>query len=308
MRIDSEKPSDASPHYLKSVNRAIDHIVRNLDQPLNLDAVAEVACFSPFHFHRIFRALMGETLNQFVRRLRLERALWMLAHQGPRSLTEISLACGFTSLSDFSRRFKEKYGVPPSEFKLDQFRQDRRDELDAALCEHDSNHHLFALPDDVKADNFDLTLRQLPARRVAYLRVLDPFRIGIVTGAAERFVAWAEQRGLADGQWLGYMWDDPVIVEFKDCRYDVGLEVENVEPEGEIGVIEFPPMTVAQIEIRGPIQNEMRAMDWLFKCWLPNSRYVPDDHPFFEAWIGRPFAHGIEHFELYVQIPVKRAR
>ena len=60
--------------YVERVNRAIDHIVRNLAQPLRLEEVSEAAGFSPFHFHRVFKALLGETLNQFVKRQRLERA------------------------------------------------------------------------------------------------------------------------------------------------------------------------------------------------------------------------------------------
>lgn len=51
----------------------------------------------------------------------------------------------------------------------------------------------------------------------------------------------------------------------------------------------------------------MRALDWMFKTWLPSSGFVPTDQPCFEAWIGRPFAHGLEHFELFAQLPVARA-
>ena len=119
--------NDAVLDYVKRINRAIDYIVQNLDQPLKLEIIARAACFSPFHFHRIFRALVGETLNQFIKRLRLERSLWMLSHQPARTLTEISLACGFSSSSDFSRSFKERYGVPPSGFDVDALRAQRRD-------------------------------------------------------------------------------------------------------------------------------------------------------------------------------------
>lgn len=65
-------------------------------------------------------------------------------------------------------------------------------------------------------------------------------------------------------------------------------------------------MTVAEVEIRGPIDLEQRALDWLFGTWLPSSGYVPADLPAFEAWVGRPFAHGLEHVELLAQLPVAR--
>ena len=58
--------------------------------------------------------------------------------------------------------------------------------------------------------------------------------------------------------------------------------------------------------MKGTIELELRALDWLFGTWLPNSAYVPADQPCFESWIGRPFAHGFSHFELHAQIPVRR--
>ena len=81
--------------------------------------MARVACFSSYHFHRIFRALMGETLASFVKRVRLERSVYLLSHRNGASLTEIALACGFSSSSDFSRSFRAAYGVPPRRFDVE---------------------------------------------------------------------------------------------------------------------------------------------------------------------------------------------
>ena len=105
------------------------------------------------------------------------------------------------------------------------------------------------------------------------------------------------------------MWDDPEIVPHEKCRYDVGLEVTDVTPCGEVGRIEFPAMQVAEVEVRGPIDLEMRALDWpLLLMFLPflSSGFVPTEQPGFEAWIGRPFAHGTTHFEIVLQLPVER--
>ena len=75
-----------------------------------------------------------------------------------------------------------------------------------------------------------------------------------------------------------------------------------------MSVLDFPAMRVARVLIRGGIDLEMRALDWLFGTWLPRSGYVPDEQPCFEAWVGRPFAHGFERFELAVHLPVLRNR
>jgi len=300
------EPTDTSLDYVQRVNRAIDYIVSRLDEPLPLETVAKVAHFSPFHFHRVFKSLMGETLNDFTKRVRLERALQMLSHHPGRSLTEIALACGFGSSSDFSRSFKQRYGVPPSAIDLPSFRDERRKELERLGADAGAPHLLTRLPRGENPDGFAATLRTLPPRRVAYLRVLDPYRPDVVVNAAGRLMEWAERAGVADNQWLGYMWEDPEIVPLKDCRYDVAVVADDFEPGGEVGAYDFPAMQVAEIEIRGGIDLEMRAIDWIFGTWLPSSGYVPDNQPAFEAWIGRPFAHGLEHFELRVQVPVVR--
>jgi AraC family transcriptional regulator len=293
--------------YVERVNRAIDHVLAHLDQPLPLDEVARIACFSPFHFHRVWKALVGEPLHQFVRRLRLERAVRMLAHGPRRSLTTIALACGFQSPSDFARCFKQRYGTAPSAFDPAVFRERRRADWQAAIAGED-RHRLDRLPPGQNPDGFVATLRALPPRCVAYRRVADSFRPGVVAAAIAAHVAWAEARGCAGGQWLGWMWEDPEVTAPEHCRYDVGVEVAaGFRADGEVGRLDLPAMTVAQVELRGGVDLELRALDWLFGTWLPSSGFVPAPLPAFEAWIGRPLAHGDRYFELFAQLPVERA-
>lgn len=302
-------PNLANLDYVDRVNRAIDYVTRNLAGPLRLEDVARAACFSPYHFHRIFRGLMGETLAAFVKRVRLERAVYLLSHRRGASLTEIALACGFNSSSDFSRSFRAHYGVPPRVFDVERFRRSRREAMHEYLTAPDERHRLQRLPAGENPDGFAVTLRELPARRVAYIRVHRPYEGDHVVRAIVRLLAWAEAHGLADGQWLGYQWDDPEVVALDKCRYDVGLEIpESVSVSGEVSVTEFPVMTVAELEMAGSIDLEQRALDWLYLTWLPGSGCAPDHQPGFEAWNGRPFAHGMEHFELRLQLPVVDAK
>ncbi len=298
--------------YVERVNLAIDHVVGHLGEPLRLKAVARAAGLSPFHFHRVFQAMVGETLADFVKRVRLERALAMMAHGRKQSLTRIALACGFSSSSDFSRCFRQKYGASPSRFDLAAWRGEHRSALRATVPETAERLHLERL--SVRAgsaaglnpDGFKVRIRDLPARTVAYIRVLNPYRGEAVPRAVRRLHAWAEGHGFADRQWLGYQWENPEITSLEDCQYHVAVEAERFAPRGEIGRYRFPPMAVAQVEIRGGLDLELRALQWLYGVWLPKSGYVPDDQPGFEAWIGRPFAHGMEYFELLAQLPMKR--
>lgn len=284
-------PDLANRDYARRVNRAIDYVTRHLAEPLDLEHIAKIAAFSPFHFHRIFRGLIGETLHDFVKRTRLERALYLRSHTG-RSFTEIALEVGFNSSSDFSRSFKAHFGVSPRAFDLKRWREQGRARITPRAA-------------STGDDRFSVRLRKLDARRIAYLRVFRPFERGRVASAAARFVAWAAQRGLSRGQWLGYMWEEPELVPLEKCRYDVGLEVpDSVALDDEIDELRLPAMTVAELELKGSLELETRAFEWLYGSWLPQSGRVPAHFPVFEAWNGLPFAHGAQHFELRIQLAV----
>lgn len=306
MRTRVGKRASTTLAYTERVNRAIDHVVEHLAEPLRLRAVASAAHLSPFHFHRVFQAMTGETLADFVKRLRLERALAMMSRDTRESITRIALACGFSSSSDFSRSFKQRYGVPPRVFDVDLWRSSHAAALDALVAGTATRRHMQRLPAAENPDSFRVRIRDLPARTVAYIRVANPYRPDAVPKATARLVAWAERYGLADGQWLGYQWENPELVPLEQCRYHIAVVADRFTPEGEVARFRFPAMTVAQVELRGGIELELRALRWLYGAWLPRSGYVPDDHPAFEAFIGRPFAHGLEYFELYAQLPVRR--
>lgn len=387
--------SPTSRRYVERVNLAIDHVLTHLCDPadeggwggwggggLRLNDVARAAMMSPFHFHRVFQALMGETLADFVRRLRLEKALVLMAHSPRRkmSLTTIALSTGFSSSSDFSRAFKQRYNVPPSKFDLAAWRAAHAAELDAIVSAASPNHlsatanpdpaslRLRRLPPASNPDGFTVRIRDLPARTVAYIRVRNPYAGDAVFAALRRLHAWAERHSLAGGQWLGYQWDNPQITALKDCQYYVAVEVPSrpsrslsrgsaMPPSddargrrgragaaekprgarttdggtdegagggtggstggGEIGRFHFPRMIVAQIELHGGIDLELRALHWLYGVWLPRSGYIPDDHPGFEAWIGPPLLNapvadaaatpGANDFHLHIQLPIRRA-
>lgn len=105
------------PAYINSVNKALLFIDENLDTDLSLEIIADVACFSPFHFHRIFKAITNETLNVYINRKRIEKTAAVLLHKPEVSVTALSLQYGFNSNSSFTRAFKHYYGMSPSEFR-----------------------------------------------------------------------------------------------------------------------------------------------------------------------------------------------
>lgn len=89
---------------------------RDYAKPLDVPAVARVAHVSPTHFTRTFRATFGETPHRYLQRRRVERAMFLL-RSGDRSVTEICLEVGFTSLGTFSRTFRDIVGESPSAYR-----------------------------------------------------------------------------------------------------------------------------------------------------------------------------------------------
>ena len=155
------RPRESTDIYRRRVNRVIDHIEDHLTEPLPVEKLARLAHFSPFHFHRIFRSLVGEPLHAFVQRLRLERAVFQMLH-GPRTtLTAIALQAGFASSSDFSRTFKQKYGFSPRGFSRERFLQESkiRQDLLANL-----GYGFGKLPDPRNPDRFRARLVDRPAQ------------------------------------------------------------------------------------------------------------------------------------------------
>ena len=103
--------------YTARINRVMDYIGKNLDSVIDLSLMADIASFSPYHFHRIFTFITGETPNNFVSRIRLEKAAVLLQDRPKESIREIAFECGFVNSSSFSRAFKSFFGISAKEFR-----------------------------------------------------------------------------------------------------------------------------------------------------------------------------------------------
>src|SRR5574343_1501908 len=110
---------NATEQYTQRMNRVLDHIDHHLDQSLEVAALAEVAHFSPFHFHRVFSAWVGEPLGEYVRRRRLEVGALHLAGNARVSVLAVALDVGFGSGEAFARAFKLRFGCTPTALRRD---------------------------------------------------------------------------------------------------------------------------------------------------------------------------------------------
>ncbi len=103
--------------YIKRINKILAYIDENLDSDFSLQTISSIAFYSPFHLHRLFKAITNETLNIYITRKRIERTAMMLIHNKEHNISEIADKYGFNNDSTFSRTFKKVYGQSPSEFR-----------------------------------------------------------------------------------------------------------------------------------------------------------------------------------------------
>ena len=109
--------SQSRNEYLRRVYKVQDYIESNINDSLSIEDLANVAGFSKFHFHRIFKGMMEEPLSRYVNRLKLERATHLLTYRTDMTITDIAYYFGFTDSAVFSRTFKSQYGVSPSHYR-----------------------------------------------------------------------------------------------------------------------------------------------------------------------------------------------
>ena len=268
--------------YQQRIVRTLVFIEEHLDDALELEQVAGVACFSEFHFHRIFRGLVGESLKAYVRRLRLERAARDLKRLD-QPITDLAFNAGFESHEAFTRAFSEMFGAPPSAYRA----AHRPPPLSpsGAHFEDTLGYHLPLPASQLPA----VELKDLPAMRLLFTRHVGPYaEVGRAWG---RLMSFAGMRGLfsADMKMIGLVRDDPEITQAEKVRYDACITVGgSVEAQGEFGVVEFAPSRYAVTAHRGPYEGMDTTYRQLYGGWLPSSGYEPADAPAFEQYMNSP--------------------
>jgi AraC family transcriptional regulator len=257
--------------YRKRILRVLVHIQTHLDEALPLDDLARVAHFSPYHFHRVFRGMVGESVKEHVRRLRLERAAQRLK-LGDQAVVRIALDAGYETHESFTRAFSATFGMPPSQFRASKRAIPPLKVANGVHFAADGNvttfqaSHSGGRPMDVRIETF-------PPRRVAFVRHVGPYRQ--VHSAWEKLIAWAGPRGLMGPNTLaiGVAHDDPDVTPKDKIRYDACITVDQpLTPEGEVGVQEVGGGEYAVTTHRGPYENVSQTLVRLCGEWLPTSR------------------------------------
>jgi len=252
--------------YGRRVARVMAYINDHLDDDLSLERLAEFACFSPCHFHRIYRGIAGETANETIRRLRLHRAANELARTD-KPIERIARRAGYASVEAFSRAFGADHGQPPAAYR-------------ARL----TPFHSISNGDGIMQS---ITIKTFPGVRLAALEHRGDYQT--IGRRFDELAAWAASHGLLDSprRWFGIYHDDPESVPKAQLRSEAAVEIDPVTPLAEGMILrEIPRVRAASIVHKGPYAELERSYRKLYGEWLPASGEEPANMPSFEHYIN----------------------
>lgn len=290
--------------YFQRINLVLDYIREHLTDDLSLETLADIAHFSPFHFHRIFTALTGETLNDAVGRLRLERAAALLRGSPRLAITQAALDSGFNSVSSFSRAFKKRYGFSARSWDRQTTLQERKN---GQVLEGFPVYTGLQLEEVAASGTFTVRVEPVPEQKLAFIRVFNSYQPERVVEAYEHLLGWyrARRGDLAQTTLIGMSQDDPTITPLELCRYDICLTVPpDWAGEGDVSTRSFPACQLASLHCVGDIYRVDLAWQFLFSYWLPRSRWQPANLPAMEIYRRQPVEIGWLDFDIDCAIPV----
>jgi AraC family transcriptional regulator len=272
--------------YRKRIFRAMNYISRNIERSISLEEIAKEASFSMFHFHRIFKAVTGETVAGFTRRLRLELAANRLFSKQFDDITVIAADCGFSSLQNFAKAFRRHFGMTPSDYRISRIgniksKNGNAKSLDT-LYNPDTDFNTYSdrpLNKEMKAE-----VREMPEQKTAYYYVTaekTPMAIGEGLSAVMQY---AGNLGVSPS-------GTPFTAYHGISRENMNIEVgfpfrEKIKGKGNIKSGEIPEGRYAVCIHTGPYELLGSARAALHH-WVSKNRYKANEVSY-EFYLNNP--------------------
>ncbi|NLG03215.1 MAG: AraC family transcriptional regulator [Clostridia bacterium] len=296
--------------YIRRIHKVQDYIEEHMDEALTLDVLADTAGFSKFHFSRIFQGILREPLAHYVNRIRMENALFLLAHRPDKNITEIALELGFTDSSVFSRAFKNYHGVTPREYRQE-YSKNCKDSF--LLSEYngrtaknrDSKEHIPVTG--------AITIEKLPNMQAAYVRHTGSYE-SLETEfmhLIETLVEHAGKQGICiEEQTMVFAvyHDNPEFAQEYKFRTSLCISVPS-----DVDIIEDGILT--KMELEGglyavghfEIKKEQfpDVWDFMYQEWLTGSGYIPRNSYPFEVYQNAPYEDGGDIVKVDIYVPVE---
>jgi AraC family transcriptional regulator len=260
--------------YERRLSKVSTYLHEHLDQDLDLNRLAEVACMSPYHWHRIYQAVHGESAVATIKRLRLQRAATYLARTDT-AIDKIAAQSGYPNLQSFTRIFSAVYGMPPARYRKE------------------GSHVQFPLPNQIRSEfMYPIEIKVIPS-----IPLVSVEHTGSYMGISKAFDilnGCASSRNLftQETRWIGIYMDDPGSVEEAKLRSRACISYSTLATDESLQApltqTELRPGRYAVLTYKGPYSDMQAVYQWLYGSWLPSSGQEPDDAPVFEEYLNNP--------------------
>jgi AraC family transcriptional regulator len=259
-------------NYEERLSRVTDYIYGHLDQEIDLARLAEIACLSPYHWHRVYHALKGETIAATVKRLRLHRAAGFLANT-TMPIEEIATRSGYGNPDSFARAFKEVLGLSPAQYRKD-----------------GSHAKFVARGASAAGTPGDVVIKRLPTIRAICVEHVGPYMmIGQAFEALFTRLVAGNLLGSGVPRLVGIYYDDPSAVPETELRARAGVVVATpVAVKPPLAIIDVRGGRYAVLRHKGPYADMKAAYQWLYGEWLVRSGAEAADAPIFEEYLNNP--------------------
>jgi AraC family transcriptional regulator len=317
---------NTSAEYLRRIDMAFEFIDSHIEQTIQLKDVAAASHFSSYHFHRIFHSLVGETVNEYVFRKRIERAVKNLLGKPELSITEIAAAGGYSSSANFSKAFKSYFGVTPSELRKNDGKiiNSKKGKLyrkyGKAFNPHELYSHCFKQASVIdyskveysQLDNRHLEKIQMQVRieqrqekRIAYLTSPKGYVLDSVYATWDKVHHWAKSVGISITPQVRFAicHDNPVITPEDKCRYDAAIVIgSEIKVDSPFKQSVMPAGNYAIAYYKDDAEKISDFMNKLYSRWFPDSGYEPDNYPSVFNYLNDSREDDFVEMDVYIKI------
>ncbi|WP_459211511.1 AraC family transcriptional regulator [Aquimarina rhabdastrellae] len=290
------------------INKVFEYIDENLNKDLSLKIISEIACFSPFHFHRIFKILTKETLNTYVNRLRIEKSVTDLLYKSS-TISEIAFKYGYSDKASYSKSFKKFYGVNPTDFK-------RQNTSRYAPIKYPKKKDNKAYPTyekylsnidtllDWLENNAKIEVKKMPKMNLAYISSLGKQH---PSSTFNKLIKWVLSKGILNKKesLLTIYHENLKITEANKIRIQRCLLLEEpLKGEGQIGTtsIEEGKCVIGSLEIS--LDEFEKSWAALF-IWLDKNGFKRAERSPFEIYHNKPTEHPENKSIVDICIPIE---
>ena len=300
--------------YKVRIDRVIQYIEANLASNISLAEVAKISHFSVYHFHRIFTGIVGETVNDYIVRRRLERAVNLLIFKTELSVTQIALDNDFSSSANFSKAIKLHFGFSPSEIRNpDKVKNSKIGKIFSKYGKDFNPSDLYPTRianESMSRTNLeDITMnievRELDRQRVCTLASARGYEPDAIYQAWDKIIDWAACNGIKQGEQkrFAFAFDNPTVTPVDKCRYTASIVIgEDVQVKSPFLLSEIPQGKYAVLYFKGSPEETIKAQLSIYSDWLPNSGFEPDDFPMLERYLNDARIDGYVEMEIHVKL------